>query len=125
MLEAPGSGGAVELRRTLRQQCDTNSRPGGLLLDCEMVKSPNLRMNSILERREQLGGLKSSYKQCKHPYRRDNVSRYSGGPRRAQLFLLSYCSTLHLQTLFKLTGAAVMFSHSVYPNALAVCKPAR
>jgi hypothetical protein len=127
MLDEPGSGGTVELRRALRQQCDTNSLLGGLLQGCEIARSPNLRMNSIARRREQLGGLKSDHKQCKHSYRpRDNVSCYSGGPRRAQLFFfLSFCSALPRYTLFKLTGAAVMSSPSVSPDALAVYKPAR
>jgi hypothetical protein len=56
MLDEPGSGGTVEVRRRSPQRCDTNSLLGGLLQGFEIAKSPNLRMNSILRRREQLGG---------------------------------------------------------------------
>jgi hypothetical protein len=102
MLEAPGSGGTVDMRRTLRQQCGTNSPLGGFLLDCEMAKSPNLRMNSILERREQLGGLKSGHKQCKHSYRlRDNVKSVFWSTLKSSAFLLSFCPALHLQILLQ------------------------
>ena len=65
MLE-PGSGDAVELKRTLYWPRETIPRLGGLRNGREIESSPNLRMNSMSVESRSCDRDKKRCKECKH-----------------------------------------------------------
>lgn len=67
----PARGGVVvELKRTLRVECEIRLRLGGFLHSRDTDNSPNLRMESMRVKEDEATARKHECKPSKHAYRR-------------------------------------------------------